>query len=132
MRSLHCASALILSLATLGASAQTVRVEKNMSLELANKIAAATVAACSADKFNVTATVVDRAGGVRAVLRLTVQRRIGVAALARMIASAEPSTGWLGNPCTGISMFDCPEQSHTSPISTSRSVSRSPSLNSIV
>ena len=53
-------------------------------------------------------------------------------ALARMIASAEPSTGWLGNPCTGISMFDCPEQSHTSPISTSRSVSRSPSLNSIV
>ena len=70
--------------------------------------------------------------GVRAVLRLTVQRRIGVAALARMIASAEPSTGWLGNPCTGISMFDCPEQSHTSPISTSRSVSRSPSLNSIV
>ena len=74
---------------------------------------------------------VGKDGRWRAV-RLTVQRRIGVAALARMIASAEPSTGWLGNPCTGISMFDCPEQSHTSPISTSRSVSRSPSLNSIV
>ena len=64
MRSIHCATALVLSLATLGASAQSVRVEKNMSLELASKIAAATVAACSADKYNVTATVVDRAGGV--------------------------------------------------------------------
>jgi uncharacterized protein GlcG (DUF336 family) len=64
-----CATALLLSLATMGASAQSVRVEKNMSLELATQIAAATVAACSADKFNVTATVVDRAGSVRAVYR---------------------------------------------------------------
>ena len=70
--------------------------------------------------------------GVRAVARFTVQRRIGVAALARTIASAEPSTGWLKKPRTGISMFDCPEQSHTSPISTSLSVSVSPSLSSIV
>ncbi len=69
MRSLHCATAIVLSLATLGASAQAVRAEKNMSLELATKIASATVAACSADKYNVTATVVDRAGGVRAVHR---------------------------------------------------------------
>ena len=59
----------VLSLCALGASAQAVRVEKNMSLELASKIAAATVAACSADKYNVTATVVDRAGTVRAMLR---------------------------------------------------------------
>lgn len=57
------------SLCAIGASAQAVRVEKNMSLELATKIAAATVAACSADKYNVTATVVDRAGTVRAVMR---------------------------------------------------------------
>ena len=39
MRSIHCASALVLSLTALGASAQAVRVEKNMSLELATKIA---------------------------------------------------------------------------------------------
>ena len=69
MRSIQCASAILLSFATLGASAQAVRAEKNMSMELATKIAAATVAACSADKYNVTATVVDRAGGVRAVQR---------------------------------------------------------------
>ena len=69
MRSIYYSTALVLSLVTLSASAQTVRVEKNMSLELATKIAAATVAACSADKYNVTATVVDRAGGVRAVHR---------------------------------------------------------------
>jgi uncharacterized protein GlcG (DUF336 family) len=69
MRSIQCATAVILSLSALGASAQAVRVEKNMSMELATKIAAATVAACSADKYNVTATVVDRAGSVRAVQR---------------------------------------------------------------
>lgn len=60
---------LILAFSSLTAGAQAVRTEKNMSLELATKIAAATVAACTADKFNVTATVVDRAGTVRAVYR---------------------------------------------------------------
>ena len=51
------------------ANAQAVRVEKNMSLELANQIAAQSVAACAADGYAVTATVVDRAGTVRAVQR---------------------------------------------------------------
>ena len=69
MIKLHHTSVLMLALVSFAASAQAVRTEKNMSLELANKIAAATVAACSADKFNVTATVVDRAGAVRAVHR---------------------------------------------------------------
>ncbi len=49
--------------------AQAVRSEKNMSLELANQIAAASVATCQANGYNVTATVVDRAGSVRAVQR---------------------------------------------------------------
>ena len=40
-----------------------------MSLELANQIAAASVAACAANGYSVTVTVVDRAGGVRAVQR---------------------------------------------------------------
>ena len=51
------------------AHAQAVRTEKNMSLELAGQIAAAGVAACAANGYAVTATVVDRAGGVRAVQR---------------------------------------------------------------
>ncbi len=51
------------------AHAQAVRTERNLSLDLANQIAAATVAACQANGYAVTATVVDRAGGVRAVQR---------------------------------------------------------------
>lgn len=51
------------------ASAQAVRSERNMSLDLANQIAGATVAACTANGYAVTATVVDRAGTVRAVHR---------------------------------------------------------------
>ena len=51
------------------ASAQAVRTERNMSLELANQIASATVASCTAGGYAVTATVVDRAGTVRAVQR---------------------------------------------------------------
>ena len=70
MRNLIKISALALSLiAAAGANAQAVRTEKNMSLELANQIAAASVAACAANGYAVTATVVDRAGTVRAVQR---------------------------------------------------------------
>ncbi len=58
-----------LSLFATAAGAQAVRTEKNMSLELANQIAAATVAACSASNYNVTAAVVDRAGTLRALQR---------------------------------------------------------------
>lgn len=62
-------STLALCLAAGAASAQAVRTEKNMSLELANQIAAATVAACSANGYNVAAAVVDRAGSLRALQR---------------------------------------------------------------
>lgn len=64
-----------LALATVAAAlaapahAQAVRTERNVSLELANQIAAGSVAACAANGYAVTATVVDRAGGVRAVQR---------------------------------------------------------------
>jgi uncharacterized protein GlcG (DUF336 family) len=51
------------------AHAQAVRSEKNMSLELANQIAAAGVAACQANGYAVAVTVVDRAGTTRAVQR---------------------------------------------------------------
>lgn len=49
--------------------AQTVRTEKNMSLDLANQIASNAVAACMANGYAVAVTVVDRAGSVRAVQR---------------------------------------------------------------
>lgn len=59
-----------LSLCMAGAAqAQAVRTERNMSLELANQIAAASVASCAANGYAITATVVDRAGSVRAVQR---------------------------------------------------------------
>ncbi|MCX7255314.1 MAG: heme-binding protein [Polaromonas sp.] len=69
MHALIKISALSLSLIAAAASAQAVRTEKNMSLELANQIASASVAACAANGYAVSATVVDRAGGVRAVQR---------------------------------------------------------------
>ncbi len=62
-----CAIALSLLAATAGA--QPVRSERTLSLELANQIAGATVAACTAGGYAVTATVVDRSGTVRAVQR---------------------------------------------------------------
>ena len=65
----HTAAAITLALITTAASAEGVRTEKNISLDLANQIAAHTVAACTANGHNVTATVVDRAGTVRAVQR---------------------------------------------------------------
>ena len=70
MRNIIKVSALALSLiAAAGANAQAVLTQKNMSLELANQIAAASVAACATNGYAVAATVVDRAGTVRAVQR---------------------------------------------------------------
>ena len=67
----HLARPCVLALAVAAtlAQAQAVRSEKNISLDMANQIAAASVAACQASGYAVTATVVDRAGGVRAVQR---------------------------------------------------------------
>lgn len=62
-------AAVTLTFGLAAAQAQAVRTEKNMSLELASQIATATVAACTANGYAVTATVVDRAGTVRAVMR---------------------------------------------------------------
>lgn len=62
------AAAALIATASL-AQAEAVRTEKNMSLELANQIASAGVAACAANGHAVVVTVVDRAGVVRAVQR---------------------------------------------------------------
>lgn len=55
-------------LLTSAASAEILQ-EKNMPLDLAVDIASETVAACSADGYNVTAAVVDRAGVLRTLMR---------------------------------------------------------------
>ncbi|WP_172400368.1 GlcG/HbpS family heme-binding protein [Alcaligenes faecalis] len=51
------------------AQAQGVLTEKNISLDLANRLAAETVKQCSAKGYNVSAAVVDRAGVLRALQR---------------------------------------------------------------
>ena len=65
---LACLPLMALTL-TAAAQAQAVRTERNLSLDLANQIAAATVAACQANGHAVAAAVVDRAGGLRALQR---------------------------------------------------------------
>lgn len=64
------ASALVVSFAFAGAAhAQGVRSERALSLGLASQIASEAVNACAANGYAVAATVVDRAGIVRALLR---------------------------------------------------------------
>ncbi len=58
-----------LALAAPLAQAQAVRTERNMSLELASQIATTTMATCTANGYNVTVAVVDRAGTLRALQR---------------------------------------------------------------
>ena len=90
------ATALALSLLAGTAGAQAVRTEKTLSLELANQIATATVAACAANNHNVTAAVVDRAGQLRALQRAdnAGPHTIGAAqAKAYTSASARNATG---------------------------------------
>ena len=62
------AASLMLACCAAGAQ-QAVRTVHDMSLELANQLAGTVVAACLAEGYNVSATVVDRAGTVRAVQR---------------------------------------------------------------
>lgn len=69
MTQLSKIAAVLLASFAVTAHAQAVRSEKNMSLELANQIATTAVAACAANGYSVTVTVVDRAGTVRAVQR---------------------------------------------------------------
>ena len=54
---------------SVSAAAQGVLTERQISLALASEAAEAAVAQCRADGFRVTATVVDRSGRIKAVLR---------------------------------------------------------------
>ena len=61
-------AATLLALLSTPAAAQVLQ-ERNMPLAVAQQIAQATLASCSAKNFNVSVTVVDRAGLVRTLLR---------------------------------------------------------------
>lgn len=65
----HTLAAAAAALTIAGTAQAQVLTERNISMAAAQAIAAATVQACAARNMNVTATVVDRAGIVRAVLR---------------------------------------------------------------
>jgi uncharacterized protein GlcG (DUF336 family) len=52
-----------------GAAAQGVLTERNVSLDLALRMAQAAIADCKADGYDVTAIVVDRSGATRVLLR---------------------------------------------------------------
>lgn len=62
------ATALVLSVAAGAAQAQVIS-QRSIGLELANRLAAGAVQACADKVYAITATVVDRAGVVRAVQR---------------------------------------------------------------
>lgn len=69
----HSLAAATFALAACSSFAQSpagaMLAQRNISLDLANQIAAGAVAACAANGYAVAATVVDRAGTVRAVQR---------------------------------------------------------------
>jgi uncharacterized protein GlcG (DUF336 family) len=69
MRIARTALAAALVVAAFGASAQAARSERNITAQLAHQIALEAVNACAANGYAVSATVVDRAGTVKAVLR---------------------------------------------------------------
>lgn len=68
MSKMTLAVACLILAGTSAAGAQVLQ-ERNISSALAVELAQATVAACAAKNFAVTATVVDRAGIVRAMVR---------------------------------------------------------------
>jgi uncharacterized protein GlcG (DUF336 family) len=112
MRSIAQLSAAAVLIATASlAQADAVRSEKNISLELANQIASAGVAACAANGHAVVVTVVDRAGIVRAVQRAdnagphslgSAERKAWTSASAKTNASADGKRAEAGRGQPGV------------------------------
>lgn len=65
----HPLAALVATLAVSGAAQAAVLTESNISTADAQKLASAAVAACQAKGYNVSASVVDRAGLLKAFAR---------------------------------------------------------------
>lgn len=70
MKRLFAASAFLVGVLASNASfAQAVATERTISLAIANEMASAAVAACTAGKYNVVAAVADRSGYLKALQR---------------------------------------------------------------
>lgn len=68
MKKLMTVAALVAGMFSVSAQAETL-TQKNISLTEANALASAAIQACSAKNYQVSVTVVDRAGVVKAVQR---------------------------------------------------------------
>lgn len=68
MKKLMMAAACVAGMVSVSAHAQSV-AQKNLSLAQANALASAAIQACTAKNYQVSVTVVDRAGVVKAVQR---------------------------------------------------------------
>lgn len=68
MKTLMTVAALVAGMVSVSAQAETL-TQKNISLTEANALASAAIQACSAKNYQVSVTVVDRAGVVKAVQR---------------------------------------------------------------
>ena len=68
MKKMMMAAALVAGSVSLAAQAETLN-QKNLSLAQANALATSAIQACTAKNYQVTVTVVDRAGVVKAVQR---------------------------------------------------------------
>lgn len=68
MKKLMTVAALVAGMVSVSAQAETL-TQKNISLTEANALASAAIQACSAKNYQVSVTVVDRAGVVKAVQR---------------------------------------------------------------
>jgi uncharacterized protein GlcG (DUF336 family) len=69
MRKIIFSSALLLGMAVPAFAANTL-TERNISLEQANQLTTAAIQACQKDNYNVSVTVVDRAGVIKSVQRM--------------------------------------------------------------
>ncbi len=68
MKKLMMAAACVAGMVSISAHAQSV-TQKSLSLTQANALASAAIQACTAKNYQVSVTVVDRAGVVKAVQR---------------------------------------------------------------
>ncbi|HCN96624.1 MAG TPA: hypothetical protein DIT59_08175, partial [Leclercia sp.] len=68
MKKLMMAAVCVAGMVSVSAHAQSV-AQKNLSLTQANALASAAIQACTAKNYQVSVTVVDRAGVVKAVQR---------------------------------------------------------------
>lgn len=97
-----CSAAAVLAAGLPPVRAEGLRTEKNISLEIATQIAAATVADCQTRGCAVGATVVDRGASVRVVYRADNAGPHTLASAARLRGRSTSNARWPGSTRSGI------------------------------